>query len=46
VRRALPRQGERATFLRLATCLRPDGVIIITGNPAGSIDNRSLIGGK
>jgi ubiquinone/menaquinone biosynthesis C-methylase UbiE len=41
VRRALPLQGERATFLRLSTCLRPDGVIIITRNPAGSTDNRS-----
>ena len=40
VRHALPLQGERATFLRLSTCLRPDGVIIITGNPAGSTDNR------
>jgi 2-polyprenyl-3-methyl-5-hydroxy-6-metoxy-1,4-benzoquinol methylase len=36
VRRALLLQGERATFLRLSTCLHPDGVIIITGNPAAT----------
>ena len=41
VRHALPLQGERATFSRLSTFLRPDGVIIITGNVAGSNDNRS-----
>jgi ubiquinone/menaquinone biosynthesis C-methylase UbiE len=33
VRRDLLLQGERATFLRLSTCLHPEGVIIITGNP-------------
>ena len=42
VRLALVRQGERATFLRLSTWLRTDGVIIITGNPAGTTDNRFL----
>jgi cyclopropane fatty-acyl-phospholipid synthase-like methyltransferase len=44
VRRALLLQGERATFLRLSTYLRPDGVIIITGNPAKAnrTQNRSL----
>jgi hypothetical protein len=36
VRRALLLQGERATFLRLSTCLHPDGVVIITGNPAAT----------
>jgi ubiquinone/menaquinone biosynthesis C-methylase UbiE len=41
VRRALLLQGERATFLRLSTCLHPDGVIIITGNPVESTDNHS-----
>ena len=46
VRLALVRQDERATFLRLSTWLRTDGLIIITGNPAGTTDNRSLIGGK
>ena len=47
LRRAYPLQRERATFLRLSTWLRPDGVIIImAGEPAGSIDNRSLIRGK
>jgi tRNA A58 N-methylase Trm61 len=47
MRRAYPLQRERATFLRLSTWLRPDGVIIImAGEPAGSIDNRSLIRGK
>ena len=44
VRRAHLLQNERATFLRLSTWLRPDGVIlIIDGKPAGSTDNRSLI---
>jgi hypothetical protein len=46
VRLALVRQDERATFLRLSTWLRTDGLIIITGNPAGTTNNRSLIGGK
>jgi hypothetical protein len=32
---------ERSTFLRLSSWLRPGGVIIITGNPAGGTDNRS-----
>ena len=41
VRRAFVLQDERATFLRLSNCLRPDGVVIITGNPAGSTDDRS-----
>jgi hypothetical protein len=36
------RQDERATFLRLSTWLRTDGLIIITGNPAGTTDNRFL----
>jgi hypothetical protein len=40
VRLALVRQDERATFLRLSTWLRTDGLIIITGNPAGTTDNR------
>jgi ubiquinone/menaquinone biosynthesis C-methylase UbiE len=40
VRFALVRQGERATFLRLSPWLRTDGVVIITGNPAGSTDKR------
>jgi cyclopropane fatty-acyl-phospholipid synthase-like methyltransferase len=40
VRNALPRHGER-TFLRLSTCLRPGGVIIMTGNPAGCTEDRS-----
>jgi 2-polyprenyl-3-methyl-5-hydroxy-6-metoxy-1,4-benzoquinol methylase len=35
VRHALALQDERATFLRLSACLRPGGVIIVTGNPAG-----------
>ena len=40
MRRALPLQRERATFLQLSTWLRPDGVIIImAGKPARSIDN-------
>jgi 2-polyprenyl-3-methyl-5-hydroxy-6-metoxy-1,4-benzoquinol methylase len=43
-RRALPLQREPATFLRLSTWLRPDGVVILmVGKPAGSNDNRSLI---
>ena len=40
VRLALVRQDERATFLRLSTWLRTDGLIIITGNPAGTTHNR------
>jgi SAM-dependent methyltransferase len=44
VRRAHPLLRERATFLRLCTWLRRDGVIlIIDGKPAGSTGNRSLI---
>jgi ubiquinone/menaquinone biosynthesis C-methylase UbiE len=37
---AFPLQRERATFLRLSTWLRPDGVIIIIGGkPAGRTNN-------
>jgi ubiquinone/menaquinone biosynthesis C-methylase UbiE len=47
IRRAYPLQRERATFLRISTWLRPEGVIIImAGEPAGSTDNRSLIWSK
>jgi 2-polyprenyl-3-methyl-5-hydroxy-6-metoxy-1,4-benzoquinol methylase len=47
MRRAYPLPRERATFLRLSTWLRPEGVIIImAGEPAGSADKRSLIRGK
>ena len=39
-RRTLFRQGERATLLRLSTCLRPDGVIIVaSGKPVGNADS-------
>jgi ubiquinone/menaquinone biosynthesis C-methylase UbiE len=41
VRRALLLQGERATFSRLSTWLRPGVVVIINCNPAGGTDNRS-----
>jgi cyclopropane fatty-acyl-phospholipid synthase-like methyltransferase len=41
VRRAFLLQGERATFSRLSTWLRPGGVVIINCNPAGGTDNRS-----
>jgi ubiquinone/menaquinone biosynthesis C-methylase UbiE len=35
VRHTLLRQGERATFLRLSACVRPDGVImVVSGEPA------------
>ena len=37
---AFPLRRERSTFLRLSTWLRTDGLIIITGNPAGTTDNR------
>lgn len=44
MRRAHLLRGERATFLRLSTWLRPDGVIlVIEGQPAGSTDNRFLM---
>jgi cyclopropane fatty-acyl-phospholipid synthase-like methyltransferase len=47
MRRALALPRERATLLRLSTWLRRDGVIIImVGKPAGSAENRSLIGGR
>ena len=39
VRPALLLQRERPTFLGLSIWLRPDGVIIITGEPAGSTAN-------
>jgi 2-polyprenyl-3-methyl-5-hydroxy-6-metoxy-1,4-benzoquinol methylase len=44
VRRALLLPDERASFLRLSSCLRPDGVIIITGNAvqANRTQKRSL----
>jgi 2-polyprenyl-3-methyl-5-hydroxy-6-metoxy-1,4-benzoquinol methylase len=32
---------QRAALLRLSNYVHPDGVIIITGNPAGLTDNRS-----
>ena len=40
VRLTLFRQGERATFLRLSACVRPDGVIMVaSGKPAGNADS-------
>jgi SAM-dependent methyltransferase len=34
------RQGERAAFLRLSACVRPDGaIIIVCGTPAGNTDS-------
>ena len=32
--------GERATFLRLSACVRPDGVImVLSGRPAGDVES-------
>jgi ubiquinone/menaquinone biosynthesis C-methylase UbiE len=40
VRPTLLRQGERATFLRLSACVRPDGVImVVSGKPVGNADS-------
>jgi 2-polyprenyl-3-methyl-5-hydroxy-6-metoxy-1,4-benzoquinol methylase len=39
VRSALLLRRERATLLRLSTCVYPDGFIIITGNPGGNTEN-------
>jgi hypothetical protein len=41
VHRAFSLERERATFLQLSRCVHPGGVIIITGNRAGSTDTRS-----
>jgi 2-polyprenyl-3-methyl-5-hydroxy-6-metoxy-1,4-benzoquinol methylase len=42
VRCALPLEHERATFVRLSSWVRPNGVLIImAGKPAGSTDDRS-----
>jgi len=39
-RLTLFRQGERATFLRLSACVRPNGVImVVLGKPAGNADS-------
>ena len=39
-RLTLLRRGERATFLRLSACIRPDGVIMVaSGRPAGNADS-------
>jgi ubiquinone/menaquinone biosynthesis C-methylase UbiE len=39
-RLTLFRLGERATFLRLSACVRPDGVIMVaSGKPAGNADS-------
>jgi ubiquinone/menaquinone biosynthesis C-methylase UbiE len=47
VHRTFSIEREGATLSRLSSWLRPDGIIIImTGKPAGSTNNRSLLGGK
>jgi cyclopropane fatty-acyl-phospholipid synthase-like methyltransferase len=39
-RPTLLRQGERAAFLRLSACVRPDGtVIVVCGTPVGNADS-------
>jgi cyclopropane fatty-acyl-phospholipid synthase-like methyltransferase len=39
-RLTLLRQGERAAFLRLSACVRPDGaIIVVCGTPAGNTDS-------
>jgi SAM-dependent methyltransferase len=47
-RRTFFRKGERATFLRLSGCVRPDGVIIVvSGKPTGNaILNLHRIGSR
>nr|WP_283815797.1 methyltransferase domain-containing protein [Bradyrhizobium lablabi] len=39
VRLPLLRQVKRVTFLRLSDCVRPGGILLVLGKPAGDVDS-------